>query len=128
MLRVQPILEGEVRHIGDGVYLRNEGYGWSVMANHHEYPTDRIWLEPDVLYHMVAVMAASDQGVVTDCIELRMFDIWPRLLMQGFQMKEQDGKWWLFRNDGEGMVSGDSFRELCVNIVLAGNLVSEPRF
>lgn len=49
-----------------------------------------------------------------------VFDILPRLWASGHVTKEQDGEWWLFRDDGEGLISGKDFRGLCVNIVLAG--------
>lgn len=49
-----------------------------------------------------------------------ILDILPRLWSRGFRTSEQDGRWWLWRSDGEGIVSGATFRELCVNIVLAG--------
>ena len=49
-----------------------------------------------------------------------IFDILPRLWATGHKTVEQDGKWHLFRNDGEGLMVGATFRDLCVNIVLAG--------
>ena len=49
-----------------------------------------------------------------------VFDTLQRLWCDGYVTKEQDGEWWLFRKDGEGIVSGGDFRGLCVNIVLAG--------
>jgi hypothetical protein len=49
-----------------------------------------------------------------------VFDILPRLWATGHKTKEQDGEWWLFRKDGEGLVSGSTFRKLCVSIALAG--------
>ena len=36
-------------YIGDGVYVAYDGWGIWLKANHHEYPTDRVYLEPDVL-------------------------------------------------------------------------------
>lgn len=38
----------EVRYLGDGVYVKSDGYGFALMANHHENPTDRVYLEPEV--------------------------------------------------------------------------------
>ena len=49
-----------------------------------------------------------------------VFDVLPRLWAAGYKTKEQDGEWWLFRDDGEGICSGRDFRGLCVNILLAG--------
>lgn len=36
-------------YIGDGVYVIYDGYGIWLHANHHEHPTDKIYLEPNVL-------------------------------------------------------------------------------
>ena len=36
-------------YIGDGVYLKYDGYGIWLKANHHLYPTDKVYLEPIVL-------------------------------------------------------------------------------
>lgn len=36
-------------HLGDGVYAIDRGDGLMLHANHHLYPTDRIFLEPSVL-------------------------------------------------------------------------------
>jgi len=36
-------------HLGDGVYAIFDGFGIMLHANHHEYPTDKIYLEPSVL-------------------------------------------------------------------------------
>ena len=36
-------------YLGDGVYARFDGFGVWLHANHHEYPTDKIYLEPSVL-------------------------------------------------------------------------------
>ena len=41
--------ESPKRYIGDGVYAIFDGYGIWLHANHHEHPTDKIYLEPDVL-------------------------------------------------------------------------------
>jgi hypothetical protein len=35
-------------YIGDGVYAMFDGYGIVLHANHHEHPTDKIYLEPQV--------------------------------------------------------------------------------
>lgn len=49
-----------------------------------------------------------------------VFDTLPRLWALGFKTVEQDGRWWLFAPDGDGVISGETFRDLCVNIVLGG--------
>jgi hypothetical protein len=49
-----------------------------------------------------------------------IFDILQRLFREGHTITEQDDRWWLFDRNGEGVISGLSVRDLCVNIVLAG--------
>ncbi len=49
-----------------------------------------------------------------------IFDILPRLWANEHTTVEQDGEWWLFDRAGEGVISGKTFKKLCVNIVLAG--------
>lgn len=36
-------------YIGDGVYAGFDGYGVWLHANDHRTPTDKVYLEPDVL-------------------------------------------------------------------------------
>jgi len=36
-------------HLGDGAYVEFDGYNIILKANHHEYPTDKVCLEPQVL-------------------------------------------------------------------------------
>lgn len=36
-------------YLGDGVYTIYDGFGIWLYANDHKNPTDRIYLEPDVL-------------------------------------------------------------------------------
>ena len=38
-----------IEYIGDGVYVEYDGYGYWLLANDHIHPTDRVYLEPDVL-------------------------------------------------------------------------------
>lgn len=49
-----------------------------------------------------------------------ILDILPRLWSTGHSTVEQDGKWWLFDAKGEGLTFGTDFRDLCINIILAG--------
>ena len=39
----------EQDYVGDGVYALFDGFGIWLHANDHEHPTDRIYLEPQVL-------------------------------------------------------------------------------
>jgi hypothetical protein len=36
-------------YAGDGVYVKHDGYGLWLHANSHDAPTDKVYLEPDVL-------------------------------------------------------------------------------
>ena len=36
---------GETIHIGDGAYLHFDGFGFELRANHHEHPTDRVYID-----------------------------------------------------------------------------------
>ena len=39
-------------YLGDGVYVRWRGDGAWLLANHHEYPTDKIFIE----YHTLIAL------------------------------------------------------------------------
>jgi len=41
------------------------------------------------------------------------FDFLPRLLEVGCKIAKQDGDWWIFEFNGNGVVSGSTFREMC---------------
>jgi len=41
-------------YLGDGVYAIFDGYGIWLHINDHEHPTDRAYLEPQVLEALVA--------------------------------------------------------------------------
>lgn len=49
-----------------------------------------------------------------------VFDTLERLYDSGHYVKKQDGMWHLFNKDGEGIACGQTFRALCVNVVLEG--------
>ena len=36
-------------YLGNGVYAIHDGFGIWLYANHHEFPTDKVYLEPLVL-------------------------------------------------------------------------------
>jgi hypothetical protein len=35
-------------YLGDGLYANYDGHGIWLYANHHEHPTDKVYLEPSV--------------------------------------------------------------------------------
>ena len=41
------------RYLGDGVYARFDGYGIWLLANDHLHPTDKVYLEPEVLQKLI---------------------------------------------------------------------------
>jgi len=47
-----------------------------------------------------------------------VFDILESLLQRGCTIQEQDDRWWLFDKDGEGVISGQTLRDMCVNLVM----------
>jgi len=48
-----PIKAPEPVYIGDGLYALFDGYGIWLHANHHEHPSDRVYLEPHVLGKLI---------------------------------------------------------------------------
>jgi hypothetical protein len=40
-------------YLGDGCYVSFDGYQLALKANHHEYPTDVVYLEPQVWENLV---------------------------------------------------------------------------
>ncbi len=39
----------KVAYLGDGLYAAFDGYQIELRANHHEHPTDRVYLNSEVL-------------------------------------------------------------------------------
>jgi hypothetical protein len=53
-------------YIGDGVYVGHDGWHIWLYANHHENPTDKIALEPEVYERLLAwVEKLSKQKVAS---------------------------------------------------------------
>ena len=50
--------------------------------------------------------------------------ILPSLWEEGYRTAEQDGSWHLFRKDGEGMVEGTDFFDLCSKILVWNSMNS----
>ena len=40
-------------YLGDGLYVQFDGYQLALKANHHEYPTDTVYMEPQVWGNLV---------------------------------------------------------------------------
>ena len=41
--------EKQIEYLGDGVYAAHDGFGLWVLANDHQKPTDKIYLELPIL-------------------------------------------------------------------------------
>ena len=52
-------------YLGDGVYAIFDGFGIWLHANDHQHPTDKVYLEPQVLRDLIAFdkEARSEEAV-----------------------------------------------------------------
>lgn len=48
-------------YIGDGVYVEFDGYGYWLKANDPNHPTDKIYLEPQVLTQLINFLQRCEQ-------------------------------------------------------------------
>lgn len=39
------MIPGQTEHVGNGAYLYFDGHGFELRANHHETPTDRVYID-----------------------------------------------------------------------------------
>ena len=51
-------------HLGDGAYATFEGWGIWLKANHHETPTDQVFLDPDAMQALIRF--AKEHKVIPD--------------------------------------------------------------
>jgi hypothetical protein len=54
---------GETQHIGDGAYLHFDGYGFELRANHHEHPTDRVYIDGMCVRTLIRLLQETLEGV-----------------------------------------------------------------
>ena len=54
---------GETQHIGDGAYLHFDGYGFELRANHHEQPTDRVYIDGMGVRTLIRLLQETLEGV-----------------------------------------------------------------
>ena len=63
--------QGEKRpasYLGDGVYAISDGYGIWLHANDHKNPTDKIYLEPQVMQALIGFEKVSkNEEVIKRC-------------------------------------------------------------
>jgi hypothetical protein len=52
----------------------------------------------------------------------------PRLLDVGCKIVKQDDQWWIFEHDGEGVVGGATFREMCQKLASVDVAEHERRY
>lgn len=50
---------GQVEYIGDGAYIYFDGSGFELRANHHEYPTDRVYIDGSCVASLIRIMQSS---------------------------------------------------------------------
>ena len=53
---------GQTEHIGDGAYLHFDGYGFELRANHHEHPTDRVYIDGSVVRTLLRLIRETIEG------------------------------------------------------------------
>jgi len=75
---------------------------------------ERIMYEPERDPEIKVVCMACYAGVKSDIPALKLLE---NHLLHGYEMKHQDGKWWLFRSDGKGVAYGESIQKLLVNLI-----------
>ena len=57
-------------YLGDGVYAIFDGHGIWLHANDHEHPTDKIYLEPEILKRLGSfALDSRKEGVIKQCQE-----------------------------------------------------------
>jgi hypothetical protein len=61
------MISGETIHLGGGVYFHFDGVGFELRANHHESPTHRVYLDPEMADRIV--------GTITETIANRRPDV-----------------------------------------------------
>lgn len=69
------------------------------------------WTEATVVQRCASPVSAATMFPI--------FELIPQLLISGYRFALQDSRWWLFDGEGEGVTSGESFRKLCVNILMS---------
>ena len=49
----------ECVHIGDGAYLHFDGYGFELRANHHENPSDRVYIDGGCVRTLIRLLSET---------------------------------------------------------------------
>ena len=53
---------GETEYLGDGAYIHFDGYGFELRANHHENPTDRVYIDVGCVGTMLRLIRETIEG------------------------------------------------------------------
>jgi len=53
---------GQTIHLGDGAYLHFDGYGFEFRANHHENPTDRVYIDGGDVKNLIRILQETLGG------------------------------------------------------------------
>lgn len=69
------------------------------------------WCSCEEIKEAGEVLAAEIQKISA------VFEILPSLLDADCKIAKQDGKWCIFKKDGDGLVSGVTFREMCEKLL-----------
>ncbi len=72
---------------------------------------------------MTTIFIGSEGEVMSKQIDMwPVFDVLDRLYRDGYRIIQTDpsGRFYLANSDGVVEISGETFRKLCVNIVMAG--------
>ncbi len=48
--------QGDIVHLGDGAYLFFSGWDFEFRANHHEHPSDRVYVELRVIPELIRLL------------------------------------------------------------------------
>jgi hypothetical protein len=62
-------------------------------------------------------IASDNESVGLAEASICAFEILPDLLSAGCKIAHQDGLWCLFDRGGEGVVSGETFRQMCLGLM-----------
>lgn len=59
-------MDDNVRYLGDGLYVRNDGYQICLMANSHTHPTDTVYLDGHALAAFLKYIKQLEEAEAKD--------------------------------------------------------------
>lgn len=68
---------------------------------------------------MVERIKRDNISALCDLVEnaVPSIDLLQQRLERGEYLSKQDGKWWLFNKDGEGVICGNNIRDILLNLI-----------